>query len=180
MHHHVLHCIYSDIYNLPIAHAAWPRVCGGSSGTPPTPGAALPDPPIPSASPISFPLSRSRSPRPRSRVVPAPPGAPSGANRGSVAAGADGQRIPAPTRAADFELDKSQTWSVEPWWHSKCFWFLFCCPGAGGAERWQHPWERGAAHLLLQALPGLEAGVHIQGVPVRMELCWKLCTDECC
>lgn len=60
------------------------------------------------------------------------------------------------------------------------FGFLFCCPGAGGAERWQHPWERGAAHLLLQALPGLEAGVHIQGVPVRMELCWKLCTDECC
>lgn len=124
MHHHVLHCIYSDIYNLPIAHAAWPRVCGGSSGTPPTPGAALPDPPIPSASPVSFPLSRSRSPRPRSRVVPAPPGAPSGANRGSVAAGADGQRIPAPTRAADFELDKSQTWSVEPWWHSKCFCFF--------------------------------------------------------
>lgn len=56
-----------------------------------TPGAAIPDPPVPSPHPVSFSRSRSRSPRPRSRVVRAPPGAPSGVNRSSVAVVAGGR-----------------------------------------------------------------------------------------
>lgn len=43
------------------------------------------------------------------------------------------------------------------------FFVLFCYPGAGEAERWRHPWERGAALLQLQALPGLEGGISHPG-----------------